>query len=162
MLTHKRLLEILNYDPATGLFRWREKISRKVVVGSVAGTITKDGYVHITIGGVKYQGHRLAWFYVHGVWPSDLLDHEDLDGTNNALTNLRDANGSNNQCNRASQRNNKLGVKGVSLHKSGKYVAQISRGGKKRHLGMFDNMIDAAAAYATEANKLHGQFARVS
>lgn len=87
MLTVERLRELLDYDPETGVFRWKEP-RRKCRVGEVAGSLRKDGYVKIQVDGRFYQAHRLAWLCVYGVWPS-AIDHIDGNRANNAIANLR-------------------------------------------------------------------------
>ncbi len=56
--------------------------------------------------------------------------------------------------------NNTSGYKGVSLFgRDSKWKAQIQVDGKKRHLGYFDDKIEAAKAYDRAALELHGEFA---
>jgi hypothetical protein len=86
LLTHSLLLELLSYDPATGLFTHLKGKNK----GDVAGWSNDDGYVYLTIRGTKYQAHRVAWFYSHGTWPVYEIDHKDRVRNNNKLDNLRD------------------------------------------------------------------------
>lgn len=160
-LTHTRLLEVLHYDPKTGAFTWRAKVSRKVLVGGLAGTTQSD---KITIGlfGKTYAAHRLAWFYMTGTWPPSLVDHRDLNGHNNKWRNLRLATKSTNGQNRGAQRNNTTGLKGVCHRKDGRYTAQIKHAGKNYYLGLYDTPEDAHIAYSAAARKFHKQYARTT
>ena len=80
MVTRERITECLNYDPASGVFTW--KISRgKSKVNKIAGCVDTTGYIVIRIDGMNYKAHRLAWIYVYGEWPNDLIDH--INGINN-------------------------------------------------------------------------------
>jgi hypothetical protein len=158
MLTHDRLLYLLTYDPVTGLFRWRNSTSSKTTVGKIAGTTTKRGYVAICLDYKLYYAHRLAWFYVHGVWPKDEIDHKDRCKSNNWLDNLREAHGTQNQANRNAQARNATGYKGVTLHK-GRYMARMAYRGKQMYLGRYDTPEEAAAARSMLAVKLAGEFA---
>jgi hypothetical protein len=90
------------------------------------------------------------------------VDHIDGDGLNNRRRNLRIATPAQNQANKAAERRNKLGVKGV--HHSGTaekpFLATIKPGGKTIHLGRFATKEEAAAAYIGAAKVLWGEFAR--
>ena len=84
-----RLKALLNYDPFTGIFKWKVRVNggrRKV--GDPAGYFGhKRGYVVITVGGKRFLAHRLAWFYHYSKWPSDIIDHRDGDTSHNWITN---------------------------------------------------------------------------
>ena len=56
----------------------------------MAGSVHSTGYVRIGIDGRKYTSHRLAWLYVHGVWPSDQIDHINRNRSDNRIANLRE------------------------------------------------------------------------
>jgi hypothetical protein len=58
-----------------------------------------------------------------------------------------------------SRRRNKLGVRGVWITKSGKYVARIRVAGEKKYLGLFDTIEKASVAYTRAAKDAFGQFA---
>lgn len=49
---------------------------------------------------------------------------------------------------------NKTGVNGVYLNKSGKYHAQIYEQGKRKHLGLFDTLEEAAEARKTAEQQI--------
>lgn len=90
-----------------------------------------------------------------------LIDHKDNDGLNCTRENLRAATMSENQHNSGPRTPN--GFKGVSWHKKAKkWVAQICKDGKRVHLGLFDDEVQAAKAYDRAAVELHGQFARLN
>ncbi|OGO79854.1 MAG: hypothetical protein A2203_08110 [Chromatiales bacterium RIFOXYA1_FULL_46_5] len=59
------------------------------------------------------------------------------------------------------QKNNKLGVKGVSCHKkSRKFRSYIKLNGKKIFLGSYNVLGDADSAYRKAEEKYFGEFAR--
>lgn len=155
-LTAERLRELLHYNPETGVFTWRVSNSNRAPAGSVAGTAHGAGYRELSLDGGRYLEHRLAWFYVHGVWPTAGIDHRDGDRVNNRLLNLREATKAENQQNRAAQANNKSGFVGVSWYKRGHaWVAQIGVGGRQRRIGLFDTPEAAHAAYLAAKKQLH-------
>ena len=160
MIDLKTLKSILDYDPATGIFTWRVKTSKKVVAGKQAGGINVAGYVVIGIDGKTYYAHRLAWFYMTGDWPSQ-VDHEDNVKTNNRWSNLRIASHQQNVLNAKLSKNSTSGRKGVSWHKgAGRWSAYIILDGKKRHLGLFDSPDEAHKSYITAATAAQPDFAR--
>jgi len=148
MLEHSRLREILDYNPETGVFRWK--------TGKIAGGLDKDGYRRIKIAGKYYRGGRLAWFYVYGFWPPQTIDHRDRNKTNNAIDNLRLATQAQQGQNRGAF--GATGLKGVTrTHK--KWVARIRISGKLVYLGTFDDPVAAYIAYETKAVEIFGEFA---
>lgn len=156
-LTQERLKQLLHYDPETGVFRrfgWRKGDPES----SVAGTLVK-GYIRISVDGRKYQAARLAHLYMTGEMPSEWVDHRDLNGTNNAWSNLRPATAAENGRNREASKNNKLGLKGV-FRKRNKFSASIMKDGKKHRLGCYATAEEAHEAYRSAAKKLHGDFSR--
>ena len=156
-LTAERLRELLHYDPETGVFTWRVNRGRTAKAGSQAGS-PHDGYVQITVDGREYKAHRLAWLYVHGVWPVGQIDHRFGIRNDNRIGELRDVTPSvNSQNQRIAKRSNKSsGLLGAYWHNvSNKWMAHIGVAGKKIHLGMFDTAEAAHAAYIEAKRRLH-------
>jgi hypothetical protein len=87
------------------------------------------------------------------------VDHIDGNGLNNQRSNLRIANDAENGWNRSANKNNKSGFKGVSLHQSGKWIAQICASRNRLYLGLFVTPEEAHEAYRAAAAKMHGEFA---
>lgn len=156
------LRSILSYNSQTGEFRWRAKVSRKVVVGSIAGATSKAGYVVIGIAGQLHYAHRLACIYMTGTAPQQ-VDHKDGDRSNNRWNNLRSATHQQNVLNAKRAANNTSGFKGVSWHKgASKWSAYIILDGRKRHLGLHETAADAHGAYLAAATAAQPEFARAS
>lgn len=161
-LTAARLRSLLDYDPETGLFRWRVKLrgGKRADIGSVAGYADAGrGYWVIYIDGRQYRAHRLAWLHVKGQWPPRGLDHEDTDKQNNSWSNLRLCTQSQNTANSKRSKRNTTGFKGACVY-GNRFQAQIKKHGKRIHLGTFDTAQDAHAAYVDAAKRLFGEFAR--
>lgn len=87
-LTQERLKEVLEYDPASGNWRWKVRTSWRVETEGRAGTINSHGYVAIKVDRKLYRAHRLAWLYMTGQWPNE-IDHKDRNKANCAWANLR-------------------------------------------------------------------------
>lgn len=85
-LTLNRLREVISYDGATGVFVW--VVSRgRASVGKPAGKLRDTGRI-IGIDGESYPAARLAWFWVHGEWPSRIVRFKDGNRDNVAIDNL--------------------------------------------------------------------------
>ena len=152
-ITTARLNEVVTYDPNTGVFRWRKKITSKVVVGAVAGCTRKDGYVVLRIDRVTYYAHRLAWFYMTGEWPPEDVDHKI--GKSNEWANLRKCSRTVNMQNvRAARKSNPTGLLGAIRHRN-RFIAVIRVGGQKLRLGSFDSAQAAHEAYVAAKRRYH-------
>lgn len=146
-LTHGMLLHILNYDPATGIFTWKEKLSNRGEIGSEAGCVRRLGYISIGIYGTLYLAHRLAWFYVYGKWPTNNIDHINGNTSDNRINNLRNITQQNNSINTKLSKNNKTGVVGVCYDKCrNKYKATIMKDRKTVNIGRYTTKLEAAKA----------------
>lgn len=160
MLTHDRLLEVLDYNRETGIFRWKVSLSNRAIAGNVAGTCHKGTYIRISVDKQIYEAAPLAWFYVHGVWPTNEIDHKDRIGYHNGINNLRDANRKEQERNKLAGSRNTSGFKGVSWHKQKQnWRASIVVDCKPYHLGSFNDIEMAAATYIQASWDFHGEFA---
>ena len=156
-LSHQRLLDLLDYDPATGIFR-RKTGPRK---GKIAGGDNGLGYLRIRVDGPKFFASRLAWFYVHGEWPVEHVDHENRHRACNIFSNLRPANRSQNNANSSLQPRNKFGIKYVYQRPCGTYRVQIKKDGKIHCIGSFNSLRAAEVAARKAGEAMHGEFANV-
>ena len=164
MLTQVRLKELLAYDPKTGVFTrvgargnggyWR--------AGSIAGSVNKvNGYVEIWVDKKSYTGHRLAFLAMTGEFPSQNVDHIDLNRSNNVWANLRASTQLQNTWNMPKSKSNTSGFKGVSRRKdTGRWGARIKAEGQYLSLGSFDTPTAAAEAYRQAAVRFRADFAR--
>lgn len=156
IITIERLHELLSYDPETGIFIWKSRTSNRVFVGARAGRDNGNGYRRIAIDGVSYYEHQLAWLYVYGTWPGNEVDHRDGNGFNNRISNLRHGTHAENSQNLSLRNTNKSGMTGVSWSKPhSKWSAYICVNYKKKHLGLFDDLREAGAAYLNAKRELH-------
>jgi HNH endonuclease len=158
-ITRERVMELLDYDPETGIFRWKVHRRPQSPPGTIAGWHSGKKAQRIELEGENYLAHRLAWFYVHGIWPEQ-IDHINGDRSDNRIANLRPANNSQNQANMAAKSNNSTGYRGISLRR-GSYIVQLCKteNGKKRKITKRFKVLEDAKVFAFEQSKvLHKEF----
>lgn len=156
-MTPDRVRELLEYDPPTGVFRWKIAPSRRVAVGQVAGSRTSDGYLRIGVDNRDYLLHRLAWLWMTGQWPNGEVDHRNGVRCDNRWHNLRDVTPVVNQQNRrACHSGNRCGLLGASWDEARqKFVAQISINKTRRWLGYHESAESAHQAYLAAKRAHH-------
>lgn len=168
LVTAEQIRNALHYDPETGLFLWRLREDRTKnwnakYAGKSAGTQNGDGQIRICFNRANYVGHVLAWLYMTGEWPKHLIDHRDLNRSNNRWDNLRPATNSQNLANTPVRKNNTSGLKGVSWSaKEQKWQTNITVNYHQRRIGVFDCRAAAHFAYLIEGNKAFGEFHRAA
>lgn len=173
-VTAETFRPVIDYDPDSGLFTWRERRgdhgwSRKNA-GKQAGAISAHGkkdnvihYIRIRVFGQDFYAHRLAWLFVHGEWPAQSeIDHINGDTLDNRIANLRLASRADNGHNQGLRRNNKSGVKGVTWDAQRcRWYASITIDGKSKSLGRHEEFADAVAARRAAEEEYHGAFAHI-
>lgn len=163
-ITREQIMAAVDYDPVSGIFtwKWREGIISQVNAchaGKPAGKVGTDGYMKITISRRGYMAHRLAFVIMTGRWPSDDIDHENLNKSDNRWENLREATISQNHGN-IPGRSKKGLPKGV-WKSDNKFTAAIKQNGKNVYLGNYFTPEEAHEAYMVAARKYYGDaFAR--
>ena len=107
-------------------------------------------YLMMGIDGKKYSMHRVLAhaFGILDLHDELMIDHIDLNRSNNCIKNLRPATRQQNYFNSNS--------KGYSQHQN-KWTAQIGINKKKIHLGCFDTKEEAHQAYL-DAKKIYHKF----
>lgn len=141
---------MLDYDPCTGVFIWKDSPARRCRKGQKAGSMNADGYHQITVAGRTYAAHRLAWLKVYGDWPCHQIDHINAIPSDNRISNLRIATSSQNMHNPLRKKSKGKSSKyiGVSFDKDRQmWSAQIGLNNKKIKLGFFAKEEDAHEAY---------------
>jgi hypothetical protein len=171
-ITAEYIRSRLAYDDATGILTWKPKVGTTVAerkwngkcAGKPAGSVSKDrGHLETSIDCKKQKLHRLAWLHYYGEWPAGEVDHINGDPGDNRIANLRIATHAENMRNMKMKRTNSIGVKGVFFDRArNKYQARIKVGYKGIHLGRYDTIEEAAAAYARASEKYHGEFGRLA
>lgn len=152
-LTQSILKQVLKYDPETGQCTWLIPFPRsKHKPGDPAGTLDGKGYPHICIGQGRYFLHRLAFLYMTGEWPVNLVDHINHNPADCRWVNLREATYSENAWNSSQCKN------GVWKNRNGKWRAQSRFHGKIKHIGTFNMEVEAREAYLRFIDEHHGEF----
>jgi len=154
-ITADKLKQLLNYDPATGVFTWRIKRG-PMKAGSIAGKLNTWGYRVISINRRHMMASRLAWLYMAGELPKHQIDHINRNKDDNSWLNLRDVTPSANQHNTSIRKDNKSGYKGVWFYANdGVWRAAIKVNGKQRTLGQYATAELANQAYLDGVKRYH-------
>lgn len=151
--------DIFSYDPITGIAAWKIAPHPTIPVGTPITSIRSDGYLRAQHQGQEYAVHRLAFRLMTGRLPARFIDHRNGDIRDNRWVNLREATPRQNVINRRVIR---TGLKGVTIHRSGKFMAQCKLRGQNHYLGLFDTEQEAHQAYMAKATELFGDFARAA
>ena len=150
MLSAEELKKILTYNPNTGTFV-RKRLNRQT------GTRLANRNIQISIYQKRYYAHRLAWLYMTGEWPENLIDHIDRNPSNNRFENLRqcvrEQNVQNISLIKASTISGLVGV--TWFYPRNKWQARIMLNRKSRSLGYYDSKEEAHAAYVKAKRELH-------
>jgi hypothetical protein len=145
----KRLMELMIYDPETGVFTATKSIGN-VAAGTVRGNKDAAGYLRFRVDGTMRLAHVYAWVYVYGVEPKGEIDH--INGVNgdNRIENLRDVSASGNSHNKKIK-----STAGVSMKRT-LFRAKITINGRSNHIGYFKTQTEAHEAYLKEKTKVLG------
>lgn len=147
-ITYEELKEWLDYDDQSGIFRVL-KSHHKSRIGTIAGSITKRGYISLSILGNTCRAHQIAWLYVYGEYPKSAIDHKDGNRSNNAIDNLRLIDPAGNTHNifsaYSTSTSGLLGAHYCARKK--RFKATLTVKGKRHFLGSFMTAAEAHDAY---------------
>jgi hypothetical protein len=163
--SYSELGHMFSYDPETGELRNKADRSSTAKAGDLAGSPNpRDGRVMIKIASKLYAASRIIWKIYYGYDPGGLVDHINLNPTDNRIVNLRVVSRSQNNANTTRKHSSPFG-RGVRFHENcprKPFSASIRIGGKNKSLGQFRTKEEAQAAFARAATELYGEYARVS
>lgn len=151
------LIEHFHYNTEAGELIWKKPPKTKpYLLGKQAGTIDEDGYTKVRIKNRHYKLHKLLWLLEYGEWvtyPYE-IDHDDVDPSNNRITNLKKVTRRENDQNKKIHKEGKL-VGAYYLHSRSKWHSYIKYNQVRYHLGSFPTEYDAHLTYmnAVEAIK---------
>ena len=152
----------LSYNPVTGILSWKRglKYAKQRQEGRPAGTMSKGGYLRLSIERRMYANHRIIWKIVTGSEPDGVVDHIDGNKLNNRSNNLRCVTQRQNLYNSVRRTDNTTGYKGVvysDWHRG--YLFNIRVNGKKITSPVFRTP-EAANDYVMQVReKGHGEYA---
>ncbi|MEK6861476.1 MAG: AP2 domain-containing protein [Nanoarchaeota archaeon] len=119
---------------------------------------------HIHLGKYRYKTesilmHREIMKVSRGIF----IDHINGNGIDNRKQNLRIATQQQNMCNSKTRSDNTSGYRGVwwdEYHK--KWAAEIHFNNKKKTIGRYEDIKNAAKAYNDASLKYHGEYGRLN
>ena len=159
-LSHERLKELVIYRAEDGSFVWN-KGRPGAGGGKPCGSLKPSGYVLIRLDGKFFRAHRLAWFYIHGEWPADEIDHINGNRSDNRICNLRVASRSRNSCNKPMRKDNQTGAKSVLYFKDwGAYYVRFNLNKTTYNFGPFTSFDEAKVVAIEKRKEAHGEFFR--
>ncbi|HWY34878.1 MAG TPA: HNH endonuclease [Nitrosopumilaceae archaeon] len=157
----RRIVKCLKYNPKTGNLIWITNY-HKNLIGKIAGAVNGN-YIQICFHNknkqITLKAHHICWFLYYGEWPPRQIDHEDTNGLNNKIRNLRLATSKQNRTNQGSRSNNKTGIIGVCFDKNrNKYRVQIAINKKQQHLGFFTDLNQAKIVRRKAEKQYYNKF----
>jgi len=156
-LTQSKLKQILDYDPVSGHFNWREYGPGRNMKKPAGHHERKHNVIIIGVEGRSYQAHRLVWLYVHGYIPEGIVDHLNHNNSDNRLHNLRERRLTKGQ----QLREERLRIKKlfrVCISESGEcWSAYIQEFGITEHIGDFEYEVEAIEAYNKRSREIYGE-----
>jgi len=85
MMTQDYVKQFYTYDPDTGNFIWAVHRHGSKGIGSIAGKRDSHGYIQIKLNGKSHLAHRIAFLYMTGNLPAEMVDHIDGVRDNNLI-----------------------------------------------------------------------------
>ncbi len=159
------LRECFDCDPPRGILLWltrpRSHFQGNPTVSRRWNTryAGKAAARQVAINGILYLTHRVLWKMATGDEPPE-IDHINGDRTDNRIENLRAVSHEQNMRNLRRRKPRTL-PRGVSPWK-GRWRASITVNYVHHHLGIFDSVAAAEAAYLSASSRLHGDFGRAA
>lgn len=153
------LRQLLDYDPETGVLRWKERGLEWFATKRAASTwnarfagkpaftaIDNNGYRNGHLLGMNCYAHRVIWKLVTGDEPIK-IDHISGDQSDNGWGNLRSVIHVENMKNQKRHKSNTSGFVGVHFYRAtGRWAAYIGSGVGRHNLGHFESFEDAVRA----------------
>ena len=161
VISQERLKYFLTYDPDTGIFTWNLNYFNMKKGARLTSTInTGKIYNRVKLDKKTYKLSRLAFLYMTGSFPVNLVDHINGDSLDDRWCNLREATYLENSQNCSLPTTNTSGIKGLSrvtINKNKYLMCQVS--GTKKYFKPHQE--EEAITWVKETREsLHGAFAK--
>ena len=148
------LNERLEYNPVTGVFRWKIDIRFTTIKkGDIAGNkhkSNKNVYLQIGILGRQDAANRLAYYMYYKIDPFHLdVHHKNNNTLDNRIDNLELLTLEENNKYKTKYKNNKSGHTGIRKTPEGRFRATIYDKGKSINVGTFTTEQQAIQARKT-------------
>lgn len=169
------LLECFDYNPRTGILKWKVRPNHhfsapkyaatwnKRYAGRIAGcqAFSKKGNpaaILIRLNDIAYVAHRLIYGIMGELVPDGMeIDHRNRNPFVNRWKNLRLATRTQNVRNKSGYSRKGL-PKGVAANGALTFLAQITVNRERIYLGNFPTIEQAHQAYRTASKRFHGEF----
>lgn len=152
----KRVEQCFEYRD--GYLIWKVSPNNRNKVGSVAGCADNNGYILVGLDRRLHKAHRLIFLLHHGYLPEH-IDHINGNPADNRIENLRAATMTQNMRNKALQRNNTSGCKGVVFNKNNsKWMVNLRLNKLRYFLGYYEDKELADLVASSFREKYHGEF----
>ena len=126
---YQRAKELLDYNPTTGYFTWKDDRAYRVKAGDRAGSVRDNQYRILMVETKPLYEHRVAWFFQTGEMPTMQVDHINRIKDDNRWINLDHVTRKENSNNTVCQLRPNYGI----IERSGVFQVRV----KKKYLGTF-------------------------
>ena len=158
----EKLLALFHVDVVSGNLLRLTQPSNNVRIGSIAGRLTNDGYIHVKVDDKAYFAHRIVWYLHHSVDPrNSQIDHINHNRADNRPSNLRVCTHEENQRNRiGATAISKSGERGVWWDSSKqKWKVRVIKDGHTCYAGLFTELTEAVLIAKGQRAKYFGEYA---
>ena len=147
MFSYEEIAEAFEYDPETGIVLRRPYSGPGTRKYPEEHKGARTSYVRFSYKGRFIYAHRIAWMLTYKEWPDGDIGHDDGDGLNNRIGNLKVVTRTENMRNMRRFKNNASGFPGINWDKSqNTWMVRIGVENKRIFLGCFKRLKHAVAA----------------
>ena len=149
-----------NYDSITGTLYHAYTKGRIKKGTPVTMKLATNGYLYLTVHGVKKMQRRVIWNLVHGIPPKGFILHKNDDPLDLRLENLEEVSIKDTLTRKRPRRDSPTGITGITRKeiKSGyRWTVVINIKGKVKYIGTYQNFQRAIAARRDAERNYYGE-----